>query len=374
MRTIIFLFVTLCFSVSCQNRSNLNSQDKENSLVILTNKLFDSASIDTIFPKRKFIPLEANSECLLGSLDKAIIIGESILILDKMQSTIFLFNINGKFIAKYKKFGKGPGEYREINDINFSNDTGYIYLLVDNSRFIILNLKLEFVTEKKLTIDAVKFAVMGKELFAFYAEYFPNAKFFQTTKPQLIITDKTEVIGLFENTISSRIGFSPQSAFSFSDKIIFNYPMSYEAYEVLDGKLGVKILFEFPERNYNYEEFRSINSAKVMETIYGENDKITYIQNIFIFGNLIYYSVLYQHQIWYGIFDSLKRTSYLVKRIIDNKDEIPLGRIVGTFENGIITEIVPTDFVFSKVKRSGTFIDTIKAEDNNIIILNYVKK
>jgi hypothetical protein len=60
-----------------------------------------------------YIPLETNDNCLLKTISPYHFIVSENHILIKSQSTLYLFNRSGKFIAQIGRVGQGPGEYLE---------------------------------------------------------------------------------------------------------------------------------------------------------------------------------------------------------------------------------------------------------------------
>ena len=75
------------------------------------------------------IPLETGRECQIGTIDKLVVKGGVIFILDYTQKTLFLFDINGKFISKINAVGRGPGEYHKIGDFYIDSKNRMIEIL-----------------------------------------------------------------------------------------------------------------------------------------------------------------------------------------------------------------------------------------------------
>lgn len=70
----------------------------------------------------RYVKLETSPESLIGKIDKFIIYKKRIYIMDEMRGgSLYCFDINGKFIFRIEKTGKGPGEYLALH--NFTIDT-----------------------------------------------------------------------------------------------------------------------------------------------------------------------------------------------------------------------------------------------------------
>ena len=63
-----------------------------------------------IFETVDFIKLETNPECLISGISSIKIDNEKIFIFDERQYKLLIFNIDGSFVNKIGRLGKGPGE------------------------------------------------------------------------------------------------------------------------------------------------------------------------------------------------------------------------------------------------------------------------
>ncbi|MGY6560157.1 MAG: 6-bladed beta-propeller, partial [Nitritalea sp.] len=85
------------------------------------------------------VPLETTDASLIGKLDKAIRHEDKIFVLDSdLAKTVFCFDLDGKFLFKLGRLGKGPGEYRELRDIVLYPSTNEIGVL-DGDKIIWYN-------------------------------------------------------------------------------------------------------------------------------------------------------------------------------------------------------------------------------------------
>ena len=65
-----------------------------------------------------FIQLETNPQCLIGEITKTLIYKERLYILDKRRTqSVFIFDLQGKWISTIARVGQGPGEYLTLTDI-----------------------------------------------------------------------------------------------------------------------------------------------------------------------------------------------------------------------------------------------------------------
>ncbi|WP_238531594.1 6-bladed beta-propeller [Nitritalea halalkaliphila] len=76
------------------------------------------------------VPLEATEASLIGKMNKVIRHEKKIFVLDSdLAQTVFCFDLNGKFLFKLGRIGKGSGEYRELRDIVLDPITNEIGVL-----------------------------------------------------------------------------------------------------------------------------------------------------------------------------------------------------------------------------------------------------
>lgn len=78
------------------------------------------------------LTLDYNEESTIGEIVKLKIHDEKIYIRDKYQSSIAVFDINGRFLNRIGMQGRGPREYIALSDFDISEMTGHI-LIHDNS-------------------------------------------------------------------------------------------------------------------------------------------------------------------------------------------------------------------------------------------------
>ncbi|MDD7710031.1 MAG: 6-bladed beta-propeller [Alistipes sp.] len=65
----------------------------------------------------ELIPLETDSEHLVGGVTDLTIAGDSYIVMDLINNNIFRYSADGKFLGRIGQKGNGPEEYIRINDI-----------------------------------------------------------------------------------------------------------------------------------------------------------------------------------------------------------------------------------------------------------------
>jgi len=127
---------------SCKNAVTY-TEDSSHAVIIHSPqhiKDLQVAKYSEVFDSVKIIPLQSPANALIGQIDKILVHNNNIFILDQVQGkAVFEFDINGKFIRRFGRIGRGPGEYIEPNDISV-NDKELSIWVNDQRKFIIYDL------------------------------------------------------------------------------------------------------------------------------------------------------------------------------------------------------------------------------------------
>lgn len=88
-----------------------------------------SILLSSYFKGVRTIILESNKDCLIGFVNKIQVFDGYIYILDSSKTkSLFVFDMEGKFIRKIGSLGNAPGEYLELNDFTLDTESRIIYL------------------------------------------------------------------------------------------------------------------------------------------------------------------------------------------------------------------------------------------------------
>lgn len=125
LRNLLLLFISILFW-ECQNKG---AHENNKSVIEYKVENFGNEFFcwNEILANIDPIQLETTSKSVIGRLTKGIVDSNNIYIMDFISQQLTKFNIDGKFIEKLGKRGKGPGEYRELRDVCITDD--YVYCL-----------------------------------------------------------------------------------------------------------------------------------------------------------------------------------------------------------------------------------------------------
>jgi hypothetical protein len=231
--TTIVLFLLISFG--CKQKPNLMSDFKD--------KVLDFSYIDT--SSYKIIPLETNTESLIGEVYHLLFDNGYIFLLDKKKTkSIFIFDDKGKFLAKIFKEGRGPGEYIELEDFDLDRKRKEIIVYaVKSGKLMRFSYSGKFLRESKLEKigHGLNFAYLDNNKYAY--------NLLPPSETQICITDSSNVIITRHNQISSK--FSNMRQFAIidffsknSDNSAYYIPFwSDKIYQISNN--GVKEVFDF---------------------------------------------------------------------------------------------------------------------------------
>lgn len=121
-----------------------------------------------IFKEVRVTPLSTSKEGLISSIMKIDIDDDRIFILDTKAKKIFLFNINGEFIASIGKKGKGPGEFLSVNDYSLNRNKNTIEVLDSaNNKILRFDYNGNYLGSNN-SVFAMGFGSLGEEYYVFY--------------------------------------------------------------------------------------------------------------------------------------------------------------------------------------------------------------
>ena len=109
---------TMCFSIffgSC----NTPAETNDAAVIISVNSQTNDQKIkmSELYSELEYIKLETTPESLIAQVSKVIPLDTQLLIVDKENSKILLFDVKGKFMGTVGSKGVGVGEFIEIEDV-----------------------------------------------------------------------------------------------------------------------------------------------------------------------------------------------------------------------------------------------------------------
>jgi len=253
----LILILILIAGISCTSKNRGDStikkiKGKTEVLKIEVNNLSINKKIklSEICDSLWYVRLESTKESMIGEMNKVIINDKYIIVSDfYISNEVFIFDLNGKFITKISKVGKGPFEYSGIADVCYWPKTKSIFIFDRASKKIIeYDISGKPVREIPITFDAVNLALIDHNTFVLYVGFRENDEL----KYNLIyVNNKGEIIKKafpIDNRILTKTSKNDQF-YTFNNNLYFNPDYDNNVYCINDNSISYKYSLDFLEKN-----------------------------------------------------------------------------------------------------------------------------
>lgn len=134
MRTIPLIFLVILLSACGKKKHNIsNIEESIIKIDLLSEPESTVTRLSDIATDIEYISLETNNSSILGSIRQKIIATDSRFyiksIIGALNSCIFCFDRQGRFLFKLENQGRGPQEYTNIEDFDIGSDNKHLILL-----------------------------------------------------------------------------------------------------------------------------------------------------------------------------------------------------------------------------------------------------
>lgn len=357
----LFILITLTFwscnndNVKTSSISNTNVQifDLENC----ADGLSDSLKIKEL----KYIPLETRSECLMSSINKILVRDNKIYILDNdVANSIFVFSLEGKFIYKINKPGKGPGEYISLTDFD-----------VDKFGKIIVNDQMSRKIIKYSNNGANFLEISNNDLYYLHLNYINDSlMIFEDYRYFTDVNNQKEPCGIvYWNPVTKKVvdRFFPLRKRSYEEiartsarvvwdsgeKLSYLRSFSDTIFELQENGPIAKYAFKFPMKRLPFSDLERLDKVKNMQEIamgkYGAVITNFYETEDYLFMNFNIFEEWY-----YFYYKKNEKRTFTGKTLWENQ----------SIMTGISVQAVYDDY-FISVIRDGHLAHYLKAAKSN---------
>nr|WP_320153944.1 6-bladed beta-propeller [uncultured Draconibacterium sp.] len=331
---------------------------------------------EKVFDEVQLVPLETSKESMIHEITKFEIYNERIYVLDARQRSLFIFDLNGRYIRKIKSIGKGPEEYTEIADININKYNKNIELLTPTRNMLFYDLNGSFIKKDNLNLGnkvVHQFANVSEDIICFYSFF---------SKKKLTIYSRSldkilyEAIESPSSDIDGTVLQSPSSPFIESGEITyFMDGLNREIFKPTKDELVKVKIFDFGNYNLNlkylkeikggfrekHQKIKELSSTSVVAfSSYRENENFIVtsfaFQNTFV--NLIINKITKAEILFNEFENQIAFPSLNVKLYNDT--------VVTTVEPSYLEHYIPD--LNSKIKGNITSIEDLEINDNPVLV------
>jgi len=271
------LLLTACHSkVRKMEESNFVSTEEYYNIEVKPNdKAIDIKQyIDSVF----YVKLELSDESIIGHIDKIVCFENRIYIMDKQTSSLFMFDMKGKYLSKICKIGNGPGEYTTLNYFDIDIENRQI-VLIDLMTYwcIRYDLSGKYISRKRIPVNMEGFAPVSTGKYVSFSNFRDNLRFLDPEYNIIYLDSLMQIEKVFFPYNSSNF-FNPFVQFpgkpggpfyTFNDEIYFMYKMKSEVYKVAPEGLSLKYKFDFNGKNFDYSAIN--NKRNLHDYLYNGN-------------------------------------------------------------------------------------------------------
>jgi hypothetical protein len=123
------LVLLLIFFCSCDRKTTDDGRFSVIRIDLLSEPKATINKLSDFAEDIRYIPLRTTRESLISQVQKVVNRGERLYIFDNFLKQILCFDIDGNFLFKLDKRGRGPGEYTTIADFDVSPDNEFLAVL-----------------------------------------------------------------------------------------------------------------------------------------------------------------------------------------------------------------------------------------------------
>lgn len=127
IKLLAFLLIIFC----CCSRKSINEKDNIDSILeidLLSESVSKVKNLSKFAANIDYIPLQTLESSLIGGFISKIVNMDKRIYITNMEN-IMCFDIDGKFLSKIEKIGRGPEEYTSIEDFDVSSDNKSLTML-----------------------------------------------------------------------------------------------------------------------------------------------------------------------------------------------------------------------------------------------------
>lgn len=362
---ILVIVVSICNLFTFCDKKKINEEIV--TLKISDNNFQHKIKFSELIKDYKFIPLETNKENIFGKIDKILFNKNQIYILDHLKAkAIFVFSLEGNYLWKISKFGRGPGEYLELLDFCFEPKTDNLVLsnikdliFYDSKGVYIKTIKLPFSAYKIEYSDDNHVACVNGGIGDFLL---------------IIDTNGNESSSYFNYTKETRLIL--QSPLIRNDKsdLLYVPNLDYTIYKVNGDKISPYVKFDFSKDMYSPQDLKLLKDKK------SNINNFYHIMGFFEGPINIFLPYFYKKNLYYFVYNKETKVSKLINaNEIDN--DITYGKsipyvLASAFDDYFYSIIEPSELLKSKVEKNDSIdpklakiIHNARSDDNPILFL-----
>jgi hypothetical protein len=361
------LFLAIVIAGCNQTQINYDN-DNKGLLIELPGQTVDHYNVKN----SQLIPLETTNEALLGTIIKLMMDDNRFYILDQFIKCIYCFDLTGKFVGKIDREGRGPFEYRHINDFYVHDDKIYVLTLArviifDKNTFApIREIKLDDIYGSSLFVSDQNIVISTNSHFStFFLNYVSKE---DGTLHKSCLTSRT----MTTNTaLSLDLGSFMLNPVGNEKQWLFNSTFSNNICTVTDTGYVCSYTIDFGKYKIP-DNILEKDVQEIKDYIFNWNNKYCTMVTAYLSDNVLavrLQSHLSEENYYSYLIHSEGNTFWYSSLMID--DPMLKIRILGTTPNGFVGCVDVWDMTESKTQLEGKIVDGYNPTPAELAFLNH---
>lgn len=276
--------------------------------------------ISSLIDSVRYVKLELTDNSMIGDLTKILIFEDKIYALDTKTSSLFVFDMNGKYLSKIHNVGPGPEEYTQLDFFTIDKGKRHI-ILTDLVGYWVMRYDFEgnFISRQKIPFWIRDIAPISNGGFVFYMNYINNSRRFEKEFNFYYMDSLLQIkkayfpYETFKIGLAARIFRSPAEGVFFDFGDFFNFATAYNdtIYKVNIDGLIPNYVFDFQEKKINPSIFYA-NEEEILK--YLKKSDFRSVSYFYENDSLINFETLYGAQTWTGFYN--KQSGHIINSAI----------------------------------------------------------
>jgi hypothetical protein len=301
----ILTFLGILFIVSCNSLDD-SKREISHKIIKVDEVRVDKIILDSIITVEAIYEFNIPDSLILGKVSKVINTQDYIIVLDKFNNSIFIFDYFGNYLSKINKQGKGPGEYIKIDNLSITEHNNSLYFnVIDRSqkKVLIYNIKGENVSEIQLDGWPSDYLKLGG------TDYISNYSHIETRSDIYyldLMNSNKKVKGFFPYYgYVKNMQEIEQRFIKLGNSSNFYYRnfLDNKLYSIIDDTLKLSYEIDLGPMTYPSEKILKHNDYDAYKKFTNENKFIGPILNIYITNSTLYLNYFNNYSVYYFISD-----------------------------------------------------------------------
>lgn len=387
---VYFLFIII--SLSCSNHEGKEGIVVESAEAIVIKPDFSKNIVD-IYPNLdtiKYVKLELSDSSIITEITKIEVYDSLLYVLDAKASSLFVFDMNGKYHFKIHSIGQGPQEYTQLDFFSIDRDLKQI-VLTDLMGYFVMryDLKGNYISRQKIPFWAEGVIPIQNKGVVLYANYRDNSKYLKKEYNIIYLDSLNQIQYTYFQYNSSLIGrtkfITPSGgiSYTYNDQSYFFNPFNDTVYQLAPAGLVVKYIFNLGERRFDQTHF-SKNKDELSS--YVNKGEYYNIMGVLETDDWVGFSLACFSKVesWHGFY-SKKSGEIINAEFYYNRNQNFIPDNLATFNSWFIAEL-PIDYLLHSKDQNKTeppegmakkelksLLQTLTEDDNPVLMMYKLK-